>query len=73
MTTQDTGLVEDCARAAYEHYFDGLIGCAELPWIELPESHKDRLIAAHKAGLTAILPRLSETSQKLLRKELGDE
>lgn len=49
MTQND--LTERMARASYEKYFEGQIGCCEDPWNELPLRHRDRLIDAQKAAI----------------------
>lgn len=45
------------AKAHYEAYFDGMIGCTEMPWKNLEKyrpDHKARLIAAMEAALDEI-------------------
>lgn len=68
MTTQDTGLVEECMRAAW--YSDGPESC--VPYEDASDISIDCLRSETRAVLIAILPHLSPESQALLRKELGD-
>ena len=47
-------IIEKGAKAAYEKYNEGLIGCCEPSWDELPEDFKDRLRETTKAFIAAI-------------------
>jgi hypothetical protein len=47
------GAVERAAAAMYADYFEGLIGCCEPAWGDLPESHRDRCRRAMRAALAA--------------------
>ena len=41
--------IERLARIQYEAYFSGVIGCAEPPWDQLPQTHRDRLTDSLRA------------------------
>lgn len=47
---------EAAARAAYEEYNSGLIGCCEPAWEELPVEHRERLIRATWAAIQEYMP-----------------
>ena len=47
-------MVERVTRAAYEWYLEGLIGCCEPTWDMLPQSHRDNLMGAQRAAITAM-------------------
>lgn len=49
-------LVEIAARAHYESYFAGVIGCTEPPWKNLPDNdgYKARFMEAARAVLSAL-------------------
>lgn len=65
-----TTLRERAARAAYEAYFAGLIGCCEDAWDELPPEHQERLMRAQDAAIAAIREHLSEPSEAVLQAAL---
>ena len=60
------GIVEAMARAAYENYMDGLIGCCELSWTGLPQDHRDRMIESQRAALTAALDCMQSPSDVMI-------
>lgn len=47
-------MIEKAARAQYEHYMEGLIGCCEPSWSDLPDSHKLRMVSSFAKGLEAL-------------------
>ncbi len=49
-----TDLVERATVASYERYFEGLIGCCEPSWDQLPQEHRDRLMDAQRAAISAM-------------------
>ena len=61
-----TTLRETVARAAYETYFAGLIGCCEDAWDDLPLEHQERLMRAQDAAIAAVREHLSEPSEAVI-------
>lgn len=60
LDTEAAIALEQAAEAGYNRYFEGLIGCAEPPWNQLPLDHQFRLIDAQRCAVIAYLKRVDE-------------
>jgi hypothetical protein len=56
-TMTDNSLTEHVARIHYERYMEP-VRDLELSWDDLPQEHRDRMIDAQQAAISAVLERL---------------
>ena len=68
---QSSSLQEKAARAFYEEFFAGLIGCAEQGWDDLPEDSRELMVRAQGAAIAAVREHLSEPSLERLEDICG--
>lgn len=68
-------MIEKAAKAAYDNYFNGQIGCTEPSWADLPPDYKDRLFHSIKAAIETLREPTEEmeAEAKEMNKLLGME